>query len=152
MITIEKSRRVLTCTDGKTVLTFPVSLGFAPVGHKEKEGDGKTPVGFYRVCTLNRESKFHLSFGLNYPNADDAKRALKEKRIGLIDFLRIVIPDFLRLRPAWNTPLGGFVMIHGEHPDGKTGDWTQGCVAMRNEDVDVLGKYVKVGEKVEIKE
>lgn len=152
MITIEKSRRVLTYTDGKITLSFPVSLGVSPAGHKEKEGDGKTPEGVYRVCSVNPKSKFHFAFGLSYPNIEDAKAALKEKRIGIGDFLKIVLPSLLHLRPAWNTPLGGYVMIHGEHPDGKTGDWTQGCIAMKNGDVDILRKYVKIGEKVEIKD
>lgn len=151
MIVIEKSRRVLTRTDGKTTLSFPVSLGFAPAGHKEKEGDGRTPEGTYRICTVNPGSKFHFAFGISYPNAADAKKAFHEKRIGIIDFLKIALPSLLRLRPAWNTPLGGFVMIHGEHPDGKTGDWTQGCIAMKNEDVDLIRQYVKKGETVLIK-
>lgn len=152
MITIEKSRRVLTYTDGKATLTFSVSLGVSPVGHKRKEGDGRTPEGVYRVCSVNPQSKFHFAFGLSYPNIADAKAGFKDKRIGFIAFFKIILPSLLRLRPAWNTALGGYVMIHGEHPDGKTGDWTQGCIAMSNADIDLLRQYVKKGETVMIKE
>lgn len=152
MIIIEKAARTLTyrSEDGKIILRFPVSLGSCPVGPKRSEGDGKTPEGVYRICTINPESKFHLSFGLSYPSPSDAAPARAEGRIGLLDFLKIRMAHALGLRPAWNTPLGGYIMLHGESPDGRTGDWTQGCIALSNADIDKLKKHVKKGERVEI--
>lgn len=153
MILIEKSaRRLSVIKRGNTLLVCPVSLGFAPLGHKTAEGDGKTPEGIYRLCTKNVQSKYHISFGLNYPCAKDALSGLKEKRVGLWDAISIIVLNALRLRPRWNTPLGGFVMIHGESPEGKTGDWTQGCAALKNSDIEALARLCGRGEKVVIKQ
>ena len=152
MIQIEKSKRILTLTaeDGTERLRVPVFLGSCPEGTKDFEGDGKTPEGIYRIVTVNPESKYHFAFGLSYPNRNDAVRALKEKRISPLTAFRIVLCDVLGVRPPWNTPLGGFIMLHGEHPDGKTGNWTAGCIALSNSDMDALSKLAKKGDAVRI--
>ena len=153
MITIQKSERRLTVTgkNGETLLVCAVSLGSAPEGAKCKEGDGRTPEGFYRICTVNPNSRFHAALGINYPNRADAQRAYIEKRISLLTALSIAACDRLRRRPPWKTPLGGYIMIHGENPDGKTGDWTAGCVAVSNEDMDRLMLMCRKGETVVIR-
>ena len=150
MIRIFKSERRLEYTDGSEHFSCPVMLGANPEGHKQREGDGRTPEGVYRVCTVNRESKFHISLGLSYPNARDAREGFREKRIGLAALCLLLAQNALGLRPCWKTALGGFVMIHGESPDGKSGDWTQGCAAVSNKDIEALASKVKKGEKVEI--
>jgi len=154
MIVVEKSKRLLTLYDasGNAVHTFSVSLGKSPVGAKKREGDNKTPEGEYRICTVNRESKFHLAFGLNYPNTFDALSALREKRISPVSAFMIVLLNLFRLRPSWKTPLGGYIMLHGESPEGLTGDWTAGCIAMKNSDIDLLAGHIGKGEKVKISE
>ena len=152
MILIEKSKRQLSLIkEGKTCFRCSVSLGSDPMGHKQREGDGKTPEGLYRVCSINRKSKYHLSLGISYPSRRDAWNALREKRLGLVDCALIAAADLLRLRPKWNTPLGGFIMIHGEAPDGRKGDWTQGCIALQNKDIETLACLCKRGERIEIK-
>lgn len=153
MILIEKSARRLTYLDanGNEQFSCSIQLGSAPYGAKMREGDGRTPEGSYRVCTVNRESKFHASLGINYPNHFDAGRARKEKRITLFDFWRVSLADRFRFRPPWKTPLGGYIMLHGESPDGKTGDWTAGCVAMSNADMDRLLSFAFKNEPVEIR-
>ena len=149
MILIEKSRRRLTLTRrSKTLAEFKISLGFCPEGHKMREGDGKTPEGCYRICSVNRQSKFHISLGINYPSKKDALQALRGKMICLFDFVKICAADMLHLRPSWNTPLGGFIMIHGQSPEGKTGDWTKGCVALGDADIEKLASFCKRGEQV----
>lgn len=151
-IIIKKAERLLQLLDGTSeVLRCDISLGNEPIGPKRTEGDGRTPEGIYRICSRNERSKFYLALGLSYPNAADAKRALSEGRIGRIVYWRLLVADLLGIRPAWNTALGGFVMIHGEHPEGKTGDWTAGCIAVKNEDMRILYDKCSKGTEVEIR-
>lgn len=152
MIIVEKAARKLTVFNSRreVIHTCPVSLGSCPEGTKEAEGDGRTPEGTYRLCTVNRNSKFHAAFGISYPNRADAQRAYIEKRISLADALKITVCDRLRIRPPWHTALGGFVMLHGESPEGKTGDWTAGCIAVSNDDIERLMLMCKKGEIIRI--
>ena len=149
MIQIEKSQRTLKLIrNGETLFCCRIMLGENPIGPKEREGDGKTPEGCYRICSVNRQSKFHISLGINYPSKKDALQARHDKKIGLFDFIKICAADALHLRPAWTSPLGGFIMIHGESPEGKTGDWTKGCVALGDADIEKLASFCKRGEQV----
>ncbi|MCR4622798.1 MAG: L,D-transpeptidase [Clostridiales bacterium] len=151
MIVIEKRLRRLTLVKGgQTLLSCPICLGTVPLGAKTREGDGKTPEGDYYICTVNRQSKFFISLGISYPSPADAKGGLKRSQISLFDYLCIRLAALCRLRPKWTTALGGFVMIHGESPEGKTEDWTQGCVALSNADIKALSDFVGKGEKVRI--
>ena len=149
MIEIYKSKRLLIYT-GKTHFECPVSLGAAPIGHKQAEGDGRTPEGRYRICTVNRQSKFCISLGISYPGTRDAVQAFRAGKIRLLPAAAIAALNLLRMRPLWNTPLGGFVMLHGESPDGKKGDWTQGCIALSNADIKTLASLCGKGERVNI--
>lgn len=110
----------------------------------------KTPEGSYRITHKNALSKYHIALGISYPSRKDAHLALREKRIGRFTAMRICFADFIRVRPAWNTPLGGFIMIHGEHPDKLSGDWTAGCIAVKNAEIEAIEKIIKRGENVEI--
>ncbi len=149
MIYVYKSKRLLEyAKHGKTVFTCPVMLGSHPTGHKTQEGDGRTPEGKYRICSINRSSKFHISLGINFPNSTDAVLGFKNKRIDIFRAGLIIAADFLHLRPLWHTSLGGFIMLHGESPDGKTGDWTQGCIAVKNADIEKLASACSRGETV----
>ena len=152
MITVEKAKRRLTLTrNGETLLSCGIALGFSPEGHKLEEGDGKTPEGKYRICSVNRESKFQIALGLSYPSGRDALNGLKQKRVHFFDFLAITLANLFHLRPKWDSPLGGYVMIHGQSPDGYEGDWTHGCIALSDEAIEKLASLCKRGEKVEIK-
>ncbi|MBR5257551.1 MAG: L,D-transpeptidase family protein, partial [Clostridia bacterium] len=118
MIVIEKSLRRLTLQrGGKELFSCPVSLGSEPVGAKTREGDGRTPEGSYYICTVNRSSKFCISLGISYPSPADAKGGLKRSELGYFDYLLIRLAALFRLRPKWTSPLGGYVMIHGESPE-----------------------------------
>lgn len=152
MILIEKSKRRLSLIrDSETRFCCPISLGVCPEGHKQREGDGRTPEGTYRLCSVNYNSKYHLSLGVSYPSRREALRARREGRLGIKDCLLIVAADLMRLRPKWTSPLGGYIMIHGESPEGKKGDWTQGCIALCNRDIETLASLCKRGERIEIK-
>lgn len=153
MILIEKAARRLTLINdetGKSLFSCSISLGFNPNGPKTREGDGRTPEGCYRVVTINRQSRFHTALGLSYPSPADVRRARREIAVSPLTRLRIRAAALLGLRPPWKTPLGGFVMIHGEHPEPKTGDWTAGCIALSNENIDRLAALVRKGEPVRI--
>ena len=81
-ILIEKSLRRLTLIrEHEADLTFRIALGKCPDGHKQREGDFRTPEGEYYVCTRNEKSKYHLALGLSYPNPADAASALARGEI-----------------------------------------------------------------------
>jgi len=144
----EKARRQLTVfSDGKAVKRYRVVLGADPVLDKEREGDGRTPEGTFYVCSRNAASKYHRSIGLSYPNAEDAERGLATKLITKREHRAIV--EMLRLmrRPPWKTALGGEIMLHG---GGTEGDWTQGCLALADEDAEELFRALPLGTPVEI--
>ncbi len=147
-ILVEKSARRLTfLREGCAPLVFPIALGRESVGPKRAEGDLKTPEGRYAVCTRNAQSRYHLALGLSYPSAADAAPALAEGRIDASAYEAIVRAGQEGRRPPWNTPLGGFIMIHG---GGAHGDWTAGCIALEDADMDRLWPHCPIGTPVEI--
>lgn len=149
-IEIKKKQRTITCfTQNKAIFSSHIWLGFgADDGAKAREGDGRTPEGNYRVSAKNPRSKFCLSLGLSYPNADDAERGLYAGIISRADYDRIITSPG---RPPWDTPLGGFIMIHGEPKDGtRTGDWTAGCIALQNAEMEILYTLTRIGDEVVI--
>ncbi len=146
-IVVWKSARMLVAYDaaGNELARYPVKLGADPLGTKGREGDRKTPEGEYRVCFKNPQSRFHLSLGLNYPNAEDARRGLAEGAIGPADYAEIVEADRARKIPPWKTPLGGEIFIHGA-----SGEATAGCVALEDAAIEDLFVRVDLGTRVTI--
>ena len=124
-----------------------IGLGRNPEGHKQREGDGRTPEGEYYVCVKNHNSSFYLSLGVSYPNKVDAAAALEDGRIDRTVYNRIVDAIDKGQQPDWYTPLGGEIMIHGH---GGSRDWTAGCIAVDNEVMDILFEYCSVGTKITI--
>lgn len=135
-IVIEKSKRTLTLMSGtKTVQTYRVALGGQPVGAKDRQGDHKTPEGIYSVDAKNTNSQFHKALHISYPSQADRANARK-----------------LGVSP------GGDVEIHGlgakwgwigaKH---RLTDWTDGCMASSNEEIDEIYRLIKVGTPVEIR-
>ncbi len=116
-VLVDKSERTLYLLSGDEVLaSFPVALGQVPDGHKQEEGDSRTPEGHYRLDTRNPNSDFFLSIHISYPNSRDRDRAASRGA-----------------RP------GGLIMIHGQPNEPKysrefyrTADWTEGCIAVSN--------------------
>ena len=135
-ILVEKSlRRMTLWANGQVIRTYRVALGENPVGPKEKQGDKKTPEGIYFIKGRNKSSRFFLSLHISYPNEEDTKRA---KKLG-------VAP-------------GGSIMIHGLKKDfawmGESHtdkDWTEGCIAVTNEEIEEIDKLVPNGTLVEIR-
>ncbi len=130
---VDKSERELRVYSGtKVIETMDIGLGFSPAGHKKREGDGKTPQGRYYINRKNPNSAFHLSLGISYPNAHDRKQ-------------------------AWSNGYspGGDIMIHGLPNDGSKPsgqDWTWGCIAVSNAEIEHLYRIVDVGTPIIIYE
>ena len=148
-IVIKKEQRLLKIYDGKRLIRkYNFALGFAPVGNKQTEGDGKTPEGEFYICAKNAQSKFHLSLGLSYPNAEAAERGLKEKIITQEECDAIIKAIDEKRMPPQKTALGGEIYIHG---GGIESDWTQGCIALKNEEIKELFDAIPIGAAVVIK-
>lgn len=147
-VVVSKSQRKLELFDGeKLIKTYKVALGFAPVGDKEKQGDGKTPEGEFYVFTKNDKSKFYLSLGISYPNNEDATRGLEANLITKTEHDQIVRAIKNKKMPLQNTKLGGEIYLHG---GGASGDWTWGCIALKNEEIKELFETLRVGTRVKI--
>lgn len=133
-IVIEKSaRRMQLLQGGKVVRSHGVALGFSPDGDKDRQGDGRTPEGEFRIDRRNDGSAFHLSLGLDYPRPEDRARAAA----------------------AGYSP-GGDIFIHGQPnalPDGwkLKGDWTEGCIAVANREMREIRAVTPIGTVVEIR-
>ncbi len=146
---VEKSRRTLTVfSDGRPAKTYRIALSRRWVGDKEREGDRKVPEGTFYICSKNSESKYHLALGLSYPDEEDAERGVASGLISKREQRAVV--DAIRhfRRPPWNTALGGEIMIHG---GGTATDWTTGCIALSDEDVEEIYPVLPLGTEVEIR-
>jgi len=147
-IVIRKAERVLVLQgDGRELFRCPVGLGGAPVGPKRRQGDGRTPEGDYRICSRNAASRFHLFLGLDYPTAADADRGYAERSITAAERDAIKRAREPGGCPPWNTLLGGTVGIHG---NGSSWDWTLGCIALNDDDIETLWGLCPVGTAVRI--
>lgn len=142
-----KSARALEVYDGARLAARIRAATGRGSGPKLARGDLKTPEGFYYTCVRNDKSQFHLSIGISYPNAADALRGLAAGIITQQQHDAVVAAERLRARPPWDTGLGGEIMIHG---GGSDRDWTAGCVALDDDAVDFLWKFIENGTTVEI--
>jgi murein L,D-transpeptidase YafK len=140
-------RRLELWAAGKRVKAYQVGLGLNPGGDKVEEGDFRTPEGRFYVCTRNAQSKFHRFLGLSYPNGEAAARGLRDGLITKAQHKAIL--DALRqgVRPPWDTKLGGQVGVHGH---GASSDWTWGCVALEDADIEELWEACPKGTPVDI--
>ena len=147
-VVVSKSKRQLQLyAGGEVVRTYRIALGTNPVDDKVRQGDRATPEGDFYVCVKNARSNFYLSFGLSYPNAEDAARGLRDKLITRAEHERIMRAIQSKRRPPWDTALGGEIFIHG---GGTDGDWTWGCVALANPDIKELFDALPLGTSVRI--
>jgi murein L,D-transpeptidase YafK len=134
-IVVNKSKReMLLLRDGKTVRRYRIGLGQSPIGPKEREGDSKTPEGLYTISGRNPASAYHLSLRISYPSAADIERAHK----------------------AGEDP-GGDIMIHGlpngepkSRKHGPMTDWTVGCIAVTDEEIEEIWRMVPDGTPIQI--
>lgn len=135
LVKVEKSQRKMFLYVGEQLLkTYHVALGGNPIGHKQKEGDSRTPEGAYVLDYIKEDSAYYRSMHISYPNKNDIKNAKKR-----------------------GDKPGGFIMIHGQkngfgHLAAATQkfDWTDGCIALTNEEMDEFLSVVPVGTKISI--
>lgn len=136
LIVVFKSKRQLQVySNGQLLKTYKISLGRNPVGDKEFVGDNRTPEGIYFINGKNPHSRYHKNLGISYPNKQDVEHALK----------------------LGKSP-GGDIKIHGfRNGYGFVGkfhrwlDWTNGCIALTDKEVDELYDAVKIGTRIEIR-
>ncbi|WP_299358091.1 L,D-transpeptidase family protein [uncultured Paracoccus sp.] len=131
-IFVDKSDRRMYLLSGTQVLKgYQVDLGNQPVGPKMFEGDGRTPEGVYFIDRHNPASQYHLSLGISYPHSPDVERAL-----------------------AFGRSAGSDIMIHGRGPYGnavRKPDWTAGCIAVGDEEIEEIFAMVGKGVPVVIR-
>lgn len=139
------------------VKSYKVALGSGGDGGKIREGDSRTPVGQYRITEVRSSDRFHLFMRLNYPNISDAKRGLDSKLITRKDYRAVLDAHIFGQQPPQNLILGGAIGIHGIGVETEEKvkihqniDWTEGCIALRNEEVEELSQYVSVGTEIKI--
>lgn len=111
------------------------------------QGDGKTPEGSFYICSRKENSRFYLALGISYPGIEHAKRGLSRLLITQEQADAIISANEEGRRPPWGTALGGEIMIHGM---GACTDWTAGCIATENEDMDILWQHTPLGTPVTI--
>ena len=157
---INKSAHTLKIMDGnKVVKQYRCSLGRGGSGEKRFGGDNKTPVGTYIIVAMNSITQFHFFMHLSYPNVEDARRGLESGLINKKQYESIKNAQLKNEIPPSDTALGGYVGIHGlKNGLGWVGvlhrfmDWTKGCIAVTNEEIDEIKNYCKIGTVVVIKE
>jgi murein L,D-transpeptidase YafK len=140
---VTKSRYRLDLTSGgRRVKVYPVALGGRPEGRKIRTTDGRTPEGRYVLIPHHPSPGFGPCFYICYPNEDDARRGVAEKRVGEPVLQRISAALGRAERPPHDTPLGGLILLHGTKqrslPALTETNWTTGCIAMENADVEEL--------------
>ncbi len=155
-IRVSKSQKRLYFYRGmRLVLDFAADFGFNAYSDKIRQGtednpdDWRTPEGAFHVVRRNGRSQFYKAFVLNYPNAEDAERGLRDGIITERQYRAILQASDRLAEPPMSTPLGGMIEIHGDGT-GKSINWTQGCVAIHNEGMDLLWDLVPVGTPVVI--
>ncbi len=126
LVAYKETRTLHVLSNEQVIASYPFELGFAPDGHKSQEGDGRTPEGQYWIDRRNPNSRYHLSIGISYPNSTDRARA--------------------RLA---GVPPGGDIFIHGTPTNflGMT-DWTVGCLAVTNPEIEAIYSMVRDGTPI----
>ena len=130
IVVFKQYRRMHLLHGNRVLKTYNIGLGFAPVGDKKVEGDGKTPEGLYYIDRRNPNSEFHLSLGISYPNKSDLAEAKK-----------------LGKKP------GGDIFIHGRGHllTSLVRDWTWGCIAVTNDEIEEIYAMVDDGTPIAIR-
>lgn len=161
----QEPARVVVDTDALTLTVFRgdrvlavfenISIGRGGTTRLKHHQDGKTPLGTYEIIRADYDSNFHLFFGFDYPTADQAWRAFDAGMIDRRTYRRIVRAQRHGRVPPQTTPLGGYIGIHGIG-DGSLAvhrrfNWTEGCIALTNKQIERLDQWVGIGTTVVVR-
>lgn len=153
-VVIDKAKKNLVLfMDGKQVAEFPATFGIDPDSDKYKAFDCATPEGLYFITHKKNKSRFHRLLGISYPNLMNAEKGLAEGVITLTEYKRIYKAIRKSSRTSCNTGLGCGIAIHGGgvfryFGKSKERDWTEGCVALNNQDIEKLFNLCRPGDPV----
>ena len=154
---VDTTARKIEVKKGEQTLEIlnEIAIGRGGAGLKSHRGDNVTPFGDYRIGWVGERSSFRKFFGLTYPSVDDAEKALHKGIIDRLTYDRIISAHQFHQIPPQNTPLGGQIGIHGlgraDARIHKAFDWTHGCIALTNTQIDHLSQLVDTGTVVKIK-
>ncbi len=157
LVVIRSANQLLVTKNGGTLRTFNVAFGSGGSKAKLRTGDRTTPKGRYYISKIRSSERFHVFMQINYPNLDDADRGLASNLITVEQYNAILHAHLSGKLPPQNTALGGAIGIHGIGNETKDkleihqiANWTQGCIALRNHEVDELSRYITVGTPITI--
>ncbi len=150
-----KALRLQVLEGKRVVATFDgIAIGRGGTTYEKRRGDNKTPLGVFRIGWINEKSKYHRFFGLNYPSLPYVKRGWRRGWIDAPTFRSLLRANFEEMVPPQDTPLGGYIGIHGlgraDPRIHRRYNWTRGCIALTNEQIDRLSRWIRVGTVVVI--
>lgn len=156
-IMVDTHARTLSVYDnGKVISEFRnIAIGRGGASRERHKGDDKTPLGTFHIMWINTKSRYDIFLGLDYPTIEHATRALQENNIKNNEFRSIKTAFEHNTIPPQDTSLGGYIGIHGLG-DGNIKihrmlNWTKGCIALTNEQIERLARIVQLGTKVVIR-
>ncbi len=153
---VYKAEQALIVRDGATIIKkYRIASGRGGAGTKMQIGDKKTPTGEYKILEFRENSRFHFFMQINYPNQVDAWYGYKNELINGEQFKEIIKASKTNELPPQDTRLGGYIGLHGigEITDEKISiherhDWTEGCIALTNEEILELRQFVTIGTPI----
>jgi len=156
-ILVDTRKMVLSVLEGNKVRrTYKkIAIGRAGTTLDKIQGDGKTPLGEFRLVRITSDSSFRRFFGIDYPTVAHARRAYRAGTIGYDDYAAIHRAIKMQSTPPQATPLGGYIGIHGvgagDPAVHEKFNWTQGCIALTNRQIDDLSKWMYIGMRVVVR-
>jgi len=156
-VLVDTERQLLEVRNGDSVLiSFPhVALGRGGASADRIRGGNQTPLGEFRIAWVNYNSRYHVFLGFDFPTLHHARRAYATERLSLDEFLSIAEANRNRTVPPQATALGGNLGIHGiggaDEAIHRMANWTRGCIALTDEEMDKLLEYVGVGTRVVVR-
>lgn len=155
-VVVDTRSNSLTVFDGDQVAERfeNIAIGRAGATPDKRHLDNKTPLGEYRISRIKHDSDYHLFLGFDFPTEPQARRALGDGRINRAQYDAIADAAARRRLPPQDTPLGGYIGIHGigngDPNIHEAFNWTQGCIALTNEEIDRLARRVRMGTPVRV--
>ena len=155
-INVDTQNLTLSVMKGETIEAVfdNIAIGRFGASKARMMGDNRTPLGSFRISWIKESKRYHRFFVFDYPNREAADLALTENRITKETWQAIINAIEAGRLPPQETPLGGYLGIHGlgqgDHKVHEKFNWTNGCIALTNWQIDKLSKWLKPGTVVEV--